>query len=278
MKKPLLILLAIIVLAVILFFTLGKKDKNNTDVEMGAITGTLTYLDRMALPSDSIITVSLQDISLADAPAVKIAETTFTTEGNQVPLNFNISYDKSKITENHTYSVSAKVYSNDELIRATTDNYSVITNGAPTEDLELILNIVSREVDNASSTNSTSTSEDNTSKKVATNIELDGKNFVLLSVNGKNILTTSSSYSLSFSGNRISGKFCNNVSGEYTLVNDVLTAPRMISTMMYCESPEGLMDAENTFSKILGEGAKVNFSGKTLTIESGSDKMVFESK
>lgn len=276
MKKPLLILLAIIVIAVILFFTLGKKDKNNTDVEMGAITGTLTYLDRMALPSDSIITVSLQDISLADAPAVKIAETTFTTEGNQVPLNFNISYDKSKITENHTYSVSAKVYSNNELIRATTDNYSVITNGAPTEDLELILNLIASSIAPTSTTSGAN--GDSVDKKVTANIEIAEKTFNLVSVNGKTVSNTDGTYKISFEGNRVSGKFCNNVSGEYTLVNDVLTAPRMISTMMYCESPEGLMDAENTFSKILGEGAKVNFSGKTLTIESGSDKMVFESK
>ncbi len=38
------------------------------------------------------------------------------------------------------------------------------------------------------------------------------------------------------------------------------------------------MDAESTFSKMLDAGAKVTISGKTLTLEQGSNKMIFESK
>lgn len=274
MKKILIPIIVLIVLAGVIFFTLNKKENN--DAGNGTIAGTLTYRDRMALPDDSVVTVTLEDISLADAPAVKIAEITFTTEGYQVPLNFTLNYDTAKIDPKHTYSVSAKVYSNNELIRNTTDNYSVITNGAKTENLELILNLVNPEEDNTNAT--TSTSSDDINKKVSANVEIIGKTFNLISVNGKTIPNPNGTYKVTFEADRISAKFCNGVGGEYTLRDNILSSPNMVSTEMYCTSPDGLMDAENIFGKLVFDGAKISLSGKTLTIERDGNQMVFEAK
>ena len=47
------------------------------------VTGTLTYLPRIALPDDAVVNVQLQEVSRADAPATVLAEQEFVTEGER---------------------------------------------------------------------------------------------------------------------------------------------------------------------------------------------------
>src|SRR5690606_28033950 len=54
----------------------------------GVLTGTVTYLQRVALPPGSVIEVRLQDVSRADAAAEVIASQTITTAGENVPIPF----------------------------------------------------------------------------------------------------------------------------------------------------------------------------------------------
>jgi len=49
--------------------------------------GTVTYLQRIALPRDAVVHVLLANVSLQDAPALTIAEQTLTEPG-QVPIPF----------------------------------------------------------------------------------------------------------------------------------------------------------------------------------------------
>ncbi|HRP07147.1 MAG TPA: YbaY family lipoprotein [Gemmatimonadales bacterium] len=107
-----------------------------------AITGTVTYRERMALPPDADITVSLLDVSLADAPATTIAETTFTAGGRQVPLPFNITYQTSQITDNHAYVVRGSIRSDGALMFTTDQAYPVLTSGTPSRvDLLLVRSV-----------------------------------------------------------------------------------------------------------------------------------------
>lgn len=61
------------------------------------LSGTVTYRERMALPSDARVTVSLADVSLADAPAQVLGETVVDPAGRQVPIPYQISYDDSAL-------------------------------------------------------------------------------------------------------------------------------------------------------------------------------------
>ena len=74
------------------------------------VTGSVS-LDEpyLNLPTGSVLTVTLQDISLADAPAPVIGIQTYTTGGRQAPLPFSVSYDPNVIMENHAYSVSVRI-------------------------------------------------------------------------------------------------------------------------------------------------------------------------
>lgn len=105
-----------------------------------AVTGTVTYLQRSALAPDSVVKVQIQDVSRADAPAEVIGEQVFVTEGKQVPLPYNVSYDPAKIVENHRYVVRARIEAADGTLLFTNDTaIPVITAGAPTENVEILV-------------------------------------------------------------------------------------------------------------------------------------------
>ena len=48
----------------------------------GTVSGTATYRERMALPPDAVLEVKLQDVSLADAPAVELGSVRIENPGS----------------------------------------------------------------------------------------------------------------------------------------------------------------------------------------------------
>jgi heat shock protein HslJ/uncharacterized lipoprotein YbaY len=93
-----------------------------------AVTGTATYRERMALPPDAVFEATLEDVSKADAPAQAISRTRKEDPGNP-PFAFEIPYNPPEIDPTHTYSVRARITSNNELLFTTTQNYPVLTGG-----------------------------------------------------------------------------------------------------------------------------------------------------
>jgi uncharacterized lipoprotein YbaY len=108
------------------------------------VTGTITYRPRIALPPNAIVKVSLQDVSLADAPAITLDEQTIPTNGKQVPIPFSLRYDPSQIKPNHSYAVSARILINGRLTWISTTRNSVITRGNPTSDVTVLVQPVPR--------------------------------------------------------------------------------------------------------------------------------------
>ncbi|CAK2106566.1 putative lipoprotein [Vibrio crassostreae] len=103
------------------------------------ISGTVSYRERIALPENAVVTVTLEDISLADAPSTVIATQEFTTDGKQVPFAFELSYDNNKIKANHRYNMRASIHVDGKL-RFTTDTIkSVITDVENTQQADLRL-------------------------------------------------------------------------------------------------------------------------------------------
>lgn len=100
------------------------------------LTGTVGYRERMALPPEAEVEVKLVDVSLADAPSTMIAETRFKPEG-QVPVPFELTYDPSKIIDNHTYALQARITDQGELMFTTTTQYRVLQGGQNMTDLML---------------------------------------------------------------------------------------------------------------------------------------------
>ena len=104
------------------------------------VTGTATYLQRIALPPDAVMTTRIEDVSKADAPADVIGEQVIQTQGKQVPIPFEVSYDSNQIQENHSYGLRVRIEdSAGKLLFINDTNVPVITRGNPTSDIEVIL-------------------------------------------------------------------------------------------------------------------------------------------
>jgi putative lipoprotein len=97
------------------------------------LTGTVTYRQRIALPPEAIVTVRLEDTSLADAPAVPVVQYSFGAEGRQVPLPFEFTFDPASIKDGNTYSVRASIEIEGELRWTSTTAYHVLTRGNPSQ-------------------------------------------------------------------------------------------------------------------------------------------------
>jgi len=106
----------------------------------GSVSGTITYLQKIALPDDAVITIQIQDTSLADAKATVIGEQVIKTEGKQVPFDFEVTYDSNAIQDNHTYTMSARITDEaGKLLFINDTAIPVITRDSPTEDVEIIV-------------------------------------------------------------------------------------------------------------------------------------------
>ena len=96
-----------------------------------SLRGTVTFRERIALPPSAILTVRLVDVSLADAPARTIAETTMKTHG-RVPIAYRLRYDSTRIRKNRRYALQARIEVDGRLWFTTTEHHAVFT-GKPGE-------------------------------------------------------------------------------------------------------------------------------------------------
>ncbi len=112
--------------------------------QLSSVTGSISYRERIALPSHALVTVTIQDVSLADAPAKVIAKHRFETNGYQVPYEFELSYDKSKIDARHRYSVSVRIEVDGQLRFISDTMNSVITDSDNTDNIAIQLVSVGR--------------------------------------------------------------------------------------------------------------------------------------
>jgi putative lipoprotein len=124
----------ILLLGVVALSSCGKSSNKAT------VSGTANYLQRIALPPDAVMTTRIEDVSKADAPAEVISEQVIQTQGKQVPIPFEVSYEANQIQENHSYSLRVRIEDGaGKLLFINDTNVPVITRGNPTSDIEVIL-------------------------------------------------------------------------------------------------------------------------------------------
>jgi uncharacterized lipoprotein YbaY len=110
-----------------------------TKAEMGMIEGTVTYLQRIALPPNAVVEVILEDISRADAPAPVIARQIIETNGKQVPIEFALQYDPTALDPKARYNLRARITVDGKLIWTSTQINSVLTDDAPVNNVEIMV-------------------------------------------------------------------------------------------------------------------------------------------
>ena len=121
--------------------TLLTACSSNTAPTQSSLNGEVFYLQRIALPPAATLNVSLQDVSLADAPAVTIASQAGPVKGN-VPLPFHLSYDPTHIKPGHRYAVSARIELSGRLLFINTTQQTVSLDGSDAQPLRIKLDQV----------------------------------------------------------------------------------------------------------------------------------------
>jgi putative lipoprotein len=77
------------------------------------ILGSVTYQERIALPPGSTIEITLNDVGVAPA---QVAAKTIVTKGEQVPILFELGYNRAQILAGHKYAISARITKDGRLL------------------------------------------------------------------------------------------------------------------------------------------------------------------
>ena len=84
------------------------------------------------------------------------------------------------------------------------------------------------------------------------------------------------SWRFTFEEGVISGKICNTIGGNYGLIEDVLVADELVSTLMYCAGLSS--EVEGVLTQDLAVGLKFRIEGDILTLSENLLKRVYTFK
>lgn len=111
---------------------------SQTQLAMPAVSGTVNLHQRIALPPNAALTVTVSDATVPDAPSRVLAQKVAWTDGKQAPFTFTLPYNPADVQPNARILLSAAVTINNRVVMATQDIPAVITNGVTRADLLLI--------------------------------------------------------------------------------------------------------------------------------------------
>ncbi len=101
---------------------LGIAFSTAAQAEPLVVEGRVVYRERMLLPNDSVLTVRLDDVSLADAPSVVIAATS--VPATTSPTSFALHLDDAVFMPGHRYAVRAEIRHGGQLIFVTDTHHA----------------------------------------------------------------------------------------------------------------------------------------------------------
>lgn len=100
--------------------------------DMAVVTVTATYRERILLPPGHVLTLSVEDVSLMDAPSRVMAQYRVILDGRAPPYPATLSIPRAQIIPQHSYAARAEIRDAAGDLRFTTDTrHAVLTQGAP---------------------------------------------------------------------------------------------------------------------------------------------------
>ena len=102
-----------------------------------AITGTITYRDRAALPRDAVATVELREIVRNDLRPITLTQQTIPGI-RQVPIPFSLEYDPTQIDTRRSYVLHASIESQGREIYGMTRDVAIL-DGRTTSNVQLLV-------------------------------------------------------------------------------------------------------------------------------------------
>jgi putative lipoprotein len=122
--------LALSLLALSCASTDQKKD------EMATVSGTISYLERIALGPDAVAQIRLVDLDLVDKPGYLVAQKAIESPG-QVPIAFELTYWMERVEAGHTYALQARIEEGGKVIFSTPEDVKFDAKQPAKQDLVL---------------------------------------------------------------------------------------------------------------------------------------------
>ena len=97
--------------------------------QLGRVTGTVTYRERISLSGDAVVRVTLRDLDERDT----MIGQRLLYDAGQVPIAFSVVYDPALVDKTHRYELRAEIVDDERLAFLTAETYPVITRGAPSK-------------------------------------------------------------------------------------------------------------------------------------------------
>lgn len=208
-------------------------------------------------PPGSTLTVKLQDVSVADAPAVTLAETRIALDGQQAPIPFALTYSGSAVNPRSVYSAQARITLGDRLLFITTEHNDV--NALDPSPMDLVVSPVQAP------------------PPAPPDVALIDTYWKLIAVDGRPITMTEQmrepSLVLHAQDNRFAGSGgVNRLMGGYTVDGTSLVFTNPASTMM--AGPPDAMQQEQAIIAALQQVRDFRIAGDQLTLLDESNRPV----
>ena len=102
------------------------------DDDLDRLGGSVSYRERIALTNEAELIVTLEDISRQDVASVILASQHIADPG-QVPIRFELEYDRDAIDPRMSYVVRARITDRGRLLFVTAEAVPVLTRGGDRE-------------------------------------------------------------------------------------------------------------------------------------------------
>lgn len=244
-----------------LLLSLGAQATHAVADGMKTIEGSVWYRERIALPPNAEIKVTLEDVARADAPSELIATTRLVPQGGP-PYAFSVQYDPARLHDRGRYALRARIESDGRLLFISTEHIPAFEREPGPVQI-----LVSRVGDRQAAASRPPPTPD---------ARLTDTYWKLVEMGGLPVTLGTGERELhlvmSGDGNRVHGfSGCNRFTGSYELSDDRLRLGQLASSRMACV--EG-MEQEQRFLDALASSVRFTISGDGLALYSGDERLI----
>lgn len=218
--------------------------------EIQELRGSVLYREKIALPPEALVEITLEDVSKMDVKSTVLASQTLKPAG-QIPVDFRLSYDDAMVEDWGRYSVRAVIRVGEDVLWRSTQSFPALTGEAP----DRVNVVVERMVKSSEST-------------------LAGNEWLVVQVNGETVGTAQVPQIRFGADGQVSGTSgCNRFSGSYTEADGQLTFGPLATTRMACPGPLDQQEKDffQAMSKVVGFGVH---DGNTVLLDAEGNGLI----
>jgi putative lipoprotein len=211
------------------------------------VRGTASFHERVALPPDAMLVVTLADTTPVIMSTPIVAEAVLRVGGAQPPLPFELPFERTRIDRDHYYGLRAAIRSGGQVLFETAAAQPVITRDNP-KRVELLLVRAA-------------------AVAAAPAPALVGTAWRLEDLAGTGVIDrTLATLEFPEAGSVVGQGTCNRFFGQFEASGTTLTIARLGATKKLC--PPALMDQEAKYLRALEGAQRFEIEGTTLRVYS----------